>query len=167
MRPSFLKKKPVQNEEMSLQITSMADIFIIILVFLLKSYSTGAINLTPAKGMLIPEANAAGAAVEALKLEVSETAIQIEGQPIANLEQFRFKANDLQGNGTSKALTAALEKERKRQLLIAKSNSEVKVDPKIIVVADKRAPYSTVKAVLASAAVNSYTDFKLAVIKGD
>ena len=37
----------------------------------------------------------------------------------------------------------------------------------IIVIADQRAPYSTVKSVLASAALNGYTDFKLAVVRGE
>jgi biopolymer transport protein ExbD len=43
----------------------------------------------------------------------------------------------------------------------------VKVDPKILVIADQRAPYQTIKSVLASAAVHGYTDFKLAVVKGE
>ena len=161
-------KRPPQNEEMTLQITSMADIFTIILVFLLKSYATSAVNLTPTQGMMIPQAFAAEPpASEALKLEISANAIQVEGQPVTELKQFAYNAQEVQGNGSLKTLSAALEKERKRQLLIAQANSSVKVDPKIIIVADQRVPYSTLKSVLASAAINGYTDFKLAVIKGE
>lgn len=167
-RLGFLKKKrAAPSEEMALQITSMADVFTIILVFLLKSYSTGAISLTPSKGLSLPEAHASEASVEALKLEVSATAVQVEGQPAANLKDYKFDASDLQGNGSSKALSVALEKERQRQLLIAKNNSDVKVDARVIVVADQHTPYATIKSVLASAALNGYTDFKLAVIQGE
>jgi biopolymer transport protein ExbD len=153
---------------MTLQITSMADIFTILLVFLLKSYSASATNIAPSAGMHLPQAVGQDQMVEALKVEISEDAVQVEGQPVATLEHFQFKADDLKDGGMlSKSLTAALERERKRQLMIAASNSDVKVDPKIIVVADHKVPYQTVKSVLASAATQGYTDFKLAVFKGD
>jgi biopolymer transport protein ExbD len=154
------------NEEMSLQITSMADIFTILLVFLLKSYSTSALAIQPSKGLALPQAQAEEQAVEALKIMVSESSIEVEGQPVATLDHFAFDAKDLQ-NGASQTLNQALEKERKRQLLIAQANSDVKVDSKIIVVADQHVPYSTLKTVLASAALQGYTDFKLAVAKAE
>ena len=162
-----LFKKRQQSEDMSLQITSLADIFVIILVFLLKSFSTSSVSLSPTKGMLLPEAQASEVAVEALKVEVSENSIQVEGQTVAELSKFHFSSSDLQANGSSKTLSHALERERQRQLLIAKENTDVKVDAKIMIVADQNVPYSTIKSVLASAAINGYTDFKLAVVKGD
>jgi biopolymer transport protein ExbD len=167
MKKKGLFKKRVQSEDMALQITSMADIFTIILVFLLKSYATSAVNVTPSSGMKLPEAAGSEAQIEALKVEVSENAVQVEGQAVAKLNQFKFESKDLAQNGASKTLEDALEKERQRQLLIAKANSDVKVDPKILIIADQRAPYSTIKSVLASAALHGYTDFKLAVVKGD
>jgi biopolymer transport protein ExbD len=162
-----LFKKRHQSDEMSLQITSLADIFVILLVFLLKSYATSAVNLSPAKGMLLPEAQAAEVSVEALKVEISEDTVAVEGQPAATLKNFRFSADELQANGVSNGLSKVLQRERQRQLMIAKANSDVKVDPKILIVSDQRVPYSTVKSVLASAALNGYTDFKLAVVKGE
>ncbi|MGK5084948.1 biopolymer transporter ExbD [Bdellovibrionota bacterium FG-1] len=159
-------RKSAGEQEMSLQITSLADIFVILLVFLLKGYATGVVSLSPSKGLLLPEAQASEANVDALKLEVSETSVSIEGQSVAGLAAFRFEASDLQTNGASTILSKALERARQHQLLIAKSNSDVKVDPKIIVIADQRTPYVTIKSVLASAAIQGYTDFKLAVIKG-
>ncbi len=165
MKKKSLFKKQRQNEEMALQITSMADIFTILLVFLLKSYATSAVNIAPTSGMQLPEAQAGESAVEALKIEISQSAVQVEGKPVATLHEFKFEPQDLQGNGSSKTLSSALERERQRQILIAKNNSDVKVDAKIMVIADQRTPYSTVKSVLASAALNGYTDFKLAVVK--
>jgi len=165
-RKSFIKRSG-GSEEMTLQITSMADIFTIILVFLLKGYATGAVSITPSQGMLLPEAQASSSSVEAMKVEISEKGVQIEGQPASALTQFAFAGAEINSNGTSKVLSAAFEKERKRQLMIAQSNTDVKIDPKIIVIADQRAPYSTIKTVLASAAIHGYTDFKLAVIQGE
>jgi len=165
MKKKSLFKKHRQSEEMALQITSMADIFTILLVFLLKSYATSAVNIAPTSGMQLPSAQAGEATVEALKVEISQSAVQVEGKPVASLKDFKFEGTDIQGNGTSKSVSSALERERQRQILIAKNNSDVKVDAKIMVIADQRTPYSTVKSVLASAALNGYTDFKLAVVK--
>lgn len=162
-----LFKKSHQSDEMSLQITSLADIFVILLVFLLKSYATSAVTLSPSQGLMLPQAQASEASVEALKIEISETTVSIEGQPAAKLNAFRFPASDIRQNGSSGALAKVLERERQRQLMIARTNSDVKVDPKILVVSDQRVPYTTVKSVLASAALSGYTDFKLAVVKGD
>lgn len=165
-RKSFLRKQHIE-EEMNLQITSMADIFMIILVFLLKGYSTGAVEVQVSSGMTLPVATAGETAVQALKVEISESAILVESKPAAKIEKFIISKSDVGENGTSKSLSAILNQERQKQLLIAKSNPSVKVDPRIIVIADQRAPYSTIKAVLASAAVNGYTDFKLAVVRKD
>ena len=167
MKKSFLQKRQPMNEEMSLQITSMADIFIIILVFLLKSYATGAMNVTPSLGTSLPQASGQDQSIEALKVEVTRDSVQVEGQPVAKLSGYRFDRSDLEGNGAPRTLTQALEKQRQKQILIAKANSDVKVDARIIILADQRVPYATLKSVLASAALQGYTDFKLAVVKGD
>ena len=157
-------QSPKLNEEATLQITSMADIFTIILVFLLKSTSNSSVNISPSQGMKIPESKSQIAPIEALKVEISENGIQVESKPIVDLQNFRFKENEIQPNATSLALSEALKKERKRQELIAKSNPNVVADSKMILVADERTPYITVKTVLASAAVNGFTDYKLITV---
>ncbi len=167
---SFLKRKKNRKRaplsgEMELQITSMADIFTILLVFLLKSFSTGAVNITPGAGMILAQAQAAEAPVEALKVEVSEATVAVEGTPAAPLQHFEFNPGDLESQGNSKALSLVLERERKRQVLISQNNPDVKLDARIVIIADERVPYQTLKVVLASAALQGFTDFKLAVIQ--
>jgi biopolymer transport protein ExbD len=166
MKP-FANSRTHQSEEMALQITSMADIFVIILVFLLKSYATGAVNVSPTAGMTLPLAQAGDQSVEALRVEVTKDVVQLDGQPVVSLKGFSFEASDLQANGVSTQLGKALEQYRNRQLQIAKVNTSVKVDARVLVLSDQKTPYSTLKTVLASAALHGYTDFKLAVVRGD
>lgn len=162
-RKSFLKRHG-QSEEMNLQITSMADIFMILLVFLLKSLSSGTIEIAPSKGMQLPRAATDDRAVQALKVEVAEGAVLIEGKPASKIQGFSFPAGDVVENGTSRSLTAALEQERAKEAAHATSRE---ADPRIVVIADQRAPYQTIKTVLASAAQQGYTDVKLAVVHDD
>ena len=164
MRRRF-KTKISNDDQMTLQITSMADIFMIVLVFLLKSFSTSMINVSPSAGVVLPLAHANGALAEALKLEISETAIQVEGKPVAKLEAFLFPKDASERASSSGALNEALSSERKRQALIAEKNSDVKLDSKILIMASQQTPYATLKAVLASAAGNGFSDFKLVVAK--
>lgn len=159
------RKKNVESEETSLNITAMADIFTIILVFLLKSFSTSAMNLSPATGLQLPQALAAENNVEALKVEILEDSVLLEGIPVSTLSAFQFSKRDLVKNGSSRSLGDAIKKNRKKQMAIAKGNEKVKVDGKILVLADQRVPYHSIKTVLASAAVHGYTDFKLAVLR--
>jgi biopolymer transport protein ExbD len=160
-----LLKKKKSAEEMTIQITSMADIFTIILVFLLKSYSTSAVNITPSNGLKLPTAQSSEVQVEAIRVEISEKAVQVENKPINDLNNFRFDSKDIQANGSSIALNTSLQAQKKKQLLISSSNSDVKADQKILIIADQRTPYITLKSVLASAASSGYTDFKLVVAR--
>ncbi len=164
----FKKKATGGAQDISLNITAMADVFVVLLVFLLKSFSTSAINLTPTAGLKLPNAlSASQKPIEALKIEISSNSILVEDQPIITLKAFQFERKDIRSNKSSALLSKALKKERKRQIIIAKANDSVKLDSKILIVADQKTPYSTIKTVLASAAIHGYTDFKLAVVKDE
>lgn len=159
------KAKKVGGTDVALQITSMADIFTIILVFLLKSFAGGAMAVAPSEGVKLPVATSEATSPPALTIEVSEKAIQVENAFVSPLARFRFPAGELRPNGIPAKLDENLEKQRKRQELIAKSNSDVSVDSKVIVLADQRTPYITLRSVLSAAALHGFTDFKLVVVK--
>lgn len=171
----FLKKRK-SNEDMALQITSMADIFIIILVFLLKSYSTSLSNISPSKEMLLPEAMAKDEMQEALKIEISASAITIDDKPVVTLNNYTFTKQD------SATLTAVLMKERGKLHNVVKMGAETasknpkakgakepktkeENDSTILVMADKETPFQTIKTVLSSAAQTGFVDLKLVVVE--
>ncbi|MEK6554759.1 MAG: biopolymer transporter ExbD, partial [Bdellovibrionota bacterium] len=51
-----------------IQITSMVDMFVIILVFLLKSYSTSPVNINPSKDLTLPVSSAMQDPEDVLKM---------------------------------------------------------------------------------------------------
>jgi len=156
-------KKKTASPDVALQITSMADIFTIILVFLLKSFAGGDLNIAPSKGLKLPVASTESTSQMALTIEISETAVQVENKFVVALSKFRFSPQDLLASGIPAELNDVLEKQRKRQDLIAKSNSDVTVDSKLLVVADQRVPYITLKRVLSTAALHGFSEPKLVV----
>jgi biopolymer transport protein ExbD len=159
----FRRASAQQNGEMGLNITAMADVFMLLLVFLLKTYASGAVAINPSADVSLPVGAAGSGHVEALQVEISKAGVLVESKPAATLQDFRFVRADLESNGVSKTLSAVFSRERQRQVLLSKSNEDVKPDSRLVVVADRKVPYSTIKSVLASAATHGYTDFKLAV----
>lgn len=159
------------HEEVALQITSMADIFTILLVFLLKSYSVSAINVNVDKNLKLPAAHGGQEQVEAFKVEVSETGISVEGTVIVPLKNYEPSLSEVNKDGSLKSVIEALVKEKKKQRSMASAMGKDKdkekdetADRKLLIIADKKVPYKLMKMVLSSASSEDFTDFKLVVV---
>lgn len=153
----FVKRKPL-SADMTLQITSMADIFMILLVFLLKNYSASVTNLSPSSKTRLPVAASDAAPKEGLKLEIAPDAILVDQKPVVKLTDFTFQPGDLPESGATGPL---------HKVLLAQRLKPEKKDAEssLVVFADERAPYATVKRVLASAASSGYVDLQLVVVQ--
>ncbi|MGZ3709337.1 MAG: ExbD/TolR family protein, partial [Bdellovibrionota bacterium] len=100
------KKRAKSSEDMVLQITSMADIFTILLVFLLKSFATGVTSITPTSNLNLPVGTSADPVTENLKVEISENAVTMDDRPITQLTKFRLDPTDIESDGTPRSLNA-------------------------------------------------------------
>src|SRR5438270_165493 len=79
-----------------IQITSMVDMFVILLVFLLKSYSTSPIQVNPNKDLQLPASSSStDPAAEALKLIVSQKGIFIEDKKVVDLVNGELQTSDV------------------------------------------------------------------------
>jgi biopolymer transport protein ExbD len=143
----------------ALQITSMADIFTIILVFLLKSASTGVSTITPGSSVSLPGANFSDELSESLKLEISPESILLDDKPVATLENYRLDKADLERDGTVRPLNLALINQRQKKTNSPDEHSH------LMLLADRRAPYAIVKTVMDSAANQGFSDLKLVVVE--
>jgi biopolymer transport protein ExbD len=156
MRKRFKGKKLLKSD-MALQITSMADIFTILLVFLLKSFSTGITSITPSSSMTLPEAKKSNPIIDTLKLEISSYSIVIDDKPVMPLQNFQFELGELESNGTPQKLNRMLAEYVKKDTL--------QKAPKMLLLADQKTPFSTLKRVLVSATSNGFVDYKLVVVE--
>jgi biopolymer transport protein ExbD len=144
----------------------MADIFMILLVFLLKSFSMTVTNIAPTSNMILPEAEAKDEVTENLKLEITDNVILLDDQPVTTLEHYKLQRRDMEGDGTSRSLNQALIKERIRRPASADNpDTSPPKDPRLMILADQDTPYQTIRAVLASAGNSGFSDFKLVVVQ--
>jgi biopolymer transport protein ExbD len=148
------RRKTKEAGQVSLQITSMADIFTILLVFLLKGIASDALTINPSNGTNLPNGiNTSALSEIALTVELSSKGVLVEKEFISDYKNFE------------KPLGERLAKEREKQNLIAGANDTVKSDARVIVLADSKVPFSTTKVVLRTLAQSGYSEVKFGVIK--
>ncbi len=149
-----------------IQITSMVDMFVILLVFLLKTYSTSPVNITPMEGMRLPESSALTEPIDVVKLMVSESGIFVEDKKVLDLEKGRLPASVMDANDPSflRALYDALDERAKHAKEISKVNDSFEFDGKVLMQADRSLPYEILQKVMYTSMMAGYADVKLAVV---
>jgi len=148
-------KRPAESGDFPLQITSLADVFTILLVFLLKSYASSAAFFQPGPGLSLPVTQKEGVAVqEALRIEVSSSGILLDG---------RFVVRDLESEESQKALTEAFRIARSKQDYLHSKNSEVAADGRLLLVVDRSLSYGKLQPALRAASLAGYGEYKFVV----
>jgi len=164
-------KKPADetSQDMSLNIASMADIFVVLLVFLLKSAAGSGAGVQPSAPLTLPTGKGGDEMIEALRLEIASSIIMVDSKPAVELNNFQLKPNDLESEIKITPLITKLNEAKSRQLAsinFNKTEDGKKLEAlKLTVMIDQDTPYSLIKQVLASSAGVGYSSFKLVVLK--
>lgn len=153
-----------KNSTFFLNITSMTDMFTILLVFLLQTYSTSDVQIVPENGLRLPSSASQANPTEAIKLSLSGTALKIDQTKIADVKDAEFLPQDLEEKDANfiKPLFEELDK-------IAK-NSQDKAGVKegrILLQADKELPYATLRKVMYTASMAGFPQLKLVTLVGE
>ncbi len=149
-----------------IQITSMVDMFVILLVFLLKSFSTSPVQINPSAELKLPESTSTSDPVDVIKLIISKNGIFVEDSKVVDLKEGALQKQDIDSNDPNfiKNLYSELDKHASRMKDIAKVNTETKFDGQILMQADKDLPYELLKKVMYTSMLVGYSDVKLAVM---
>jgi biopolymer transport protein ExbD len=163
------------NKDFELQLTSMMDVLVIIVVFLLKSYSASTNNFTSVAGMKMPTSQSLESPLDSLQVIVTPEAITFENERISEFVQtasaagsseanYTFKPADLDERGLQIIpLYDALIKARdKSEVLRIKSNArdaEGKPLPfrgVLAIQADKRVKFEVLRRIMYTAGAAGY-----------
>jgi biopolymer transport protein ExbD len=149
-----------------IQITSMVDMFIILLVFLLKSFSSSPVNITPNENLRLPQSIVSTDPVDVLKLVVSKSAVFVEGTKVADLVSGEIDKSQIDTNDKEfiRPLFDELDKKAQQSKEISKVNETVEFDGKVLVQIDRDMPYSVIKKVMYTSMLAGYYDVKFAVV---
>ncbi len=152
-----------------IQVTSMVDMFVILLVFLLKSYSTSPVIISPSDKLTLPASSSTKDPVDVLKLVVSKAGIFVEDKKIVDLQQGVLDIKDVEANDTQfiRALYTALDEQAKKARSIAAVNEEIAFDGKVMMQADRGLPYELLRKVMYTSMMAGFSDVKIAVVTKD
>ena len=165
-RRGLRKYMDSRGSAFKIQITSMVDMFVILLVFLLKSYSTSPVQISPSKSLSLPESSVQTDPVDVIKLVVSKNGIYVEDRRIVPLTSGELSEEDKDKTDAQfiKKLFDELDVQAKKTRGIASVNETVEFDGKILMQADRDLPYAILQKVMYTSMLAGYADMKLAVV---
>lgn len=155
-----------KNSTFTLNITSMTDMFTIMLVFLLQTYSTSDVQIIPENGLRLPQSASMVNPTESIKLSLSKESLKIDQMKIADVKDADFLPQDLEDKDTNFIKPLFQELDR-----LAKSESEkdkafIK-EGRILLQADKELPYATLRKVMYTASMAGFPQLKLVTLVGE
>jgi biopolymer transport protein ExbD len=169
-----------------LQLTSMMDVFIIIVVFLLKSYATSTNSLNTVPGIKLPTSSSEDLTLDNLQVIITPESMTFENDKILEFVQtaadagstsanYAFKSTDVdEGGKRIIPLYDALMKARdKAELLRAKSKARdangnpLPFEGELAIQADKRVEYDTIRKIMYTAGTAGYKTFRFIAMKKD
>ncbi|MFV8258548.1 ExbD/TolR family protein [Bdellovibrio bacteriovorus] len=158
--------KTKKNSTFGLNITSMTDMFTIMLVFLLQSYNTSDVQITPESNLRLPSSASMTNATESIKLSLNGEALKIDQTKIADVKNSDFLPQDLEEKDTNfiKPLFQELDKIAKSET--EKDKAHVK-EGRILLQADKDLPYATLRKVMYTASMAGFPQLKLVTMVGE
>lgn len=150
-------RSSTRNTSFFLNITSMTDMFTILLVFLLQTYSTADFKVEPEKDISLPLSGSELNPTKSLKVSVSPNELRVNETVIAQLDGGKFKAADLEKTDKSFITTLATE---------LKKHSEENLEGKLLLLADSSLSYETLKQVMYTSSMAGFPNMKLATVVG-
>lgn len=158
-------RRPWRQREVQyvLQLTAMVDMFTILLVFLLKSYSTSSVQLAYTDGLVLPISTAVVEPKEAVKLVVTTMGIYVEDEKVLDLQAGQLMSGDKDPKDDKfiKGLYEALDDHAKKARDIASQNTTYEFKGDIIVQADQSLNYHMIKSVMYTSMLAGYANIKL------
>ena len=157
------KRRPPQ--EAKLNITSLMDIMTIILVFLLKSYSTEDIQIAPSDDLRLPVSSASRAPELAVNAVITQVAILVDGVSVVGVSGGTVGDEYKRGTLISPLFDILKEKADEAKA-IAESRQTVNFTGRLLLQCDRDIPFSLVREVMYTAGQAQFAEFKFVVYKG-
>lgn len=152
MKRMFFDGKREKKEAMDIDITSLLDVLVILLVFLLKSYNASNLKLNLVKDLVVPNSVARTLGEHAVIVQVDKNKkLFVNNKQIGMITR----------SGESQILMEAL-----KSIKESSDIAEVKAAKRVNLVFDEEIPYNVMKGVMHTSAMVGYTEFKF-IVRGN
>lgn len=167
-----------------LQLTSMMDVLVIIVVFLLKSYNISTHNFSSHSGLQLPTSGSQDNPTDSLQVIITPESITVDHDRVLDFQQlatpinnpevtYSIKASDLDDGGLRiiPLYDALVKAKEKTELLLAQSKARtaegkpLPFEGILAIQADKRVKYDTLKKIMYTAGSAGYKVFRFLALK--
>jgi biopolymer transport protein ExbD len=154
-----------------LNITAMMDMMTIILVFLLKSYSSSSLSINLSEALKLPASTTQVQAQDNINVTISLGEVAVNDRRTVAAENgvipAGYKEEGKADGFYIGAIYDALKKEVDKQKYIAQYNLRAPFTGRVNIIADKRIPYRTLMEVLYTAGQAELGEYKFMVLKNE
>lgn len=169
-----------RNRGFGLQLTSMMDVFVIIVVFLLKSYGLSIMQVPQQDKLELPKSKATDVFGEGITLQIAQNTILIDNQKVldfkpseAGAKKFELPEGSMDkahaGQGILPIFDILKKKKEDFDTLASRAPNPAEAAKKwsgdLLVQADKEVPYELIRNVMYTAGMAGYKQFRLTVEK--
>jgi len=157
------KKTKSKFRPPGLMLTSMMDMFTIILIFLIFSFSENPEKLELAKDLELPRSTSQAEYSKTVKLILSKNELRLNDELIATMEN-----GSLQGVSDDDPEASALFQRLKTYRTDQKTESgeQPSEAPHVLFLCDKTHSFKTINRVIKTAGLAGYPNFQFAVLEG-
>ena len=157
-RPSRLRRKKKRSTIAYLGMVSLMDMFTIILIFLLHTFSAEGEAVTSTKDFRLPVSTSVAEYRSRLTVMVTSRSIMVEGVKVVDLKD--LSTDELLIEPLFKVLT----EEAKKSLFIAGINPELALNREVIIQGDRKISFELLQRVMFTCGQVGYNNIALAVV---
>ncbi len=157
--PSRRKKHDTNPGKGRVNLTSMMDMFTIILVFLLKNFSTEGTLIQPSEYLTLPSSKIEKSPEVALDLVISKEWIMVNHEPVEKVNNILNSEAIIIKNLQEKLSIYAREAKKMEELYGTKFSGKVTIQ------GDREIPYKLLVKVMATCGKSDYPNMRLVVYK--
>lgn len=158
-QPSKKKKRRSRLTGATLTLTSMMDMFTIILLFLLVNYSAEGIVVTDPKKLNLPISTSIKTPTRKLDIQITTEDIILEGTKIMDVKDAEDNHDYI-----IKPLLDALDENTKKVKFIEKNNPSFKFTGEVMIQGDRGIPFILLEKVMYTCGQAGYSGISLTVI---
>lgn len=158
------KEREGAGEISELNLTAMMDMMTIILVFLLKSFSSSSVAMVSGQDIRPPVSSTRLTPTDAVPVTITSKSILVKDREVVRLTDGTIPADQLQGK-VLPALQAELSKEVGKLRTIAKYREDAPFTGEMSVIADKAVSYQLLTTVLYTAGQAELDKYRFVVLQ--
>lgn len=166
-RSILYKKRKKARELVDVDITSLLDILVILLVFLLRSYNSSGITMNVPQGIELPRSVSQTSNNPGVMIQVSADKIWVDNQTVLSSENADRKVYDQAGKRIIPLYNELVKKKKQIEHIAMSATNAKSFSGTANLIVDKSIKYNYLKKIMYTCADAGFKEYKFVVLGDD